>query len=71
LLPYWKAQGRLNGKWVVTWKRQTLDHMVDLLDNDGIGIEKWAAGESSEQALDGQPLTRSRIQRSGAGARRG
>jgi hypothetical protein len=45
LLPYWKAQGRLNGRWVVTWNRQTLDHMVDLLDNDGVGVEKWTAGE--------------------------
>lgn len=45
LLPYWKTQGKLNGKWVISWKRETLDQVVELLENDGIGMENWTRGE--------------------------
>lgn len=57
LLPYWKPEGRLNGRWLVSWNRETLQHMVDLLENDGIGIENWTAGKLKKLATVTQPFT--------------
>lgn len=57
LLPYWKPQGRLSGKWAVTWNRENLDHMVELLENDGIGMENWTGGGNSVvQAFEGDDV---------------
>ncbi|PVF96011.1 hypothetical protein CPB86DRAFT_550261 [Serendipita vermifera] len=45
LLPYNRQHGKLNGKWSIYWNRSSLDHMRDdLLDNDGIAVEKWNKG---------------------------
>ncbi|KAG9056745.1 hypothetical protein FS842_009764 [Serendipita sp. 407] len=41
LLPYWKDQGRLNGRWAAKLNRETVDRMAFLLDCDGIAVEKW------------------------------
>ncbi|KAG8831577.1 hypothetical protein FRC17_002930 [Serendipita sp. 399] len=43
LLPYWKQQERLNGRWAVKWNKETLDKMASLLDCDAIAVEKWTS----------------------------
>jgi hypothetical protein len=52
LLPYGRERGRLSGKWSIIWNRQSLDHMKDdLLDNDGIAVDKWNKGGCSRVYL--------------------
>lgn len=44
MLPFWRAQGRLSGRWVVRWNRQSVDRLNTLLDCDAIYIEDWTLG---------------------------
>lgn len=41
LLPYFKLHKQLLGRWAIRWNGETLDKVVNLLDYEGIAVEKW------------------------------